>query len=303
MPVSEYEAKIIFRPRCFLIRKGHEETEIDQNNFIRYLDNEVKVEKGTTLRQVMTVVSQNKKFTAFLSDLIKFPLKPFHDRLRYTHPKSKEIKKLEVSWYFGIFDDDKNVDRGFQFVGLGKGSKDKCTRYGVGPGIDDILDLPVTIQKKSEVYVQHGFTSKTYEKYEKLARITLLEFLRTIYFEISWFGTPKDGKEFSKEMDERLENLEEAIPYKEVMRYWNLDTKVRKLIRTNFKETWAEVKAMVLSSFPEKYLSYLDPDDWKWFHRLWMLENLRRVLLLVEEEKCSFYNQNSFLNVLGVKNA
>ena len=185
--MSNYYRNILIQKNGFVcINKSS--FDFDDKNFEKYLTYNCLMDKDVTLRDIMISVDKYKNLKNFINNysLGNINIDDFHSYLYYKKEsinKKNKIDKLVVSWRFCI--EKKSFDFYIDFFGIENGKK--C---GIVFIFKDILDIPVEIENEG-LFIN-------YKKNIKLNyNINLLEFLNSIYFEISFYGPPKNLNKIS----------------------------------------------------------------------------------------------------------
>lgn len=80
--------------------------------------------------------------------------------------------------------------------------------------LENILGLPIVISKKtyiSKTAKNDGKYDRTTEDFNDTGSITLLDVIRSIFFELSFYGGPEEAKKTGEDMKDRMNGVMEAI--------------------------------------------------------------------------------------------
>lgn len=166
-----------------------------------------KLDKGITVLDIFNIVDQYKLLKIFCSQYSWCrAIDGFHKQAKETGEKNSEnIDYLEIGWVCDFYKGEISLNT--DFIGIGK-----TDRYSVSCSPSYVYaNLPIVINKQLEL---NGV---------KLKRdFTLLDILDAIYFDISFYGGPKEIENFVAEMNCRLEEIKsgkaKTIPLDEVFK-------------------------------------------------------------------------------------
>jgi len=309
-------------PRCKEIDR---EGEINGTNFPRWLREECSVDKGVTLRDIMTHVARNKNLSTFLGKYASCPMREFNGLLGKKVKKHEYIQKLNVYWIGEWWDKETEIDDlslfwSFQGIGvmpeeerenlhLSSDQIGELISWSVSGDISDVLDLPVEINNEATVY----HNTKQYKVEETLKREmlpTMLEFLNAIYFDISFYGTPKQAKEQFKSIEDTRQAIlnknldikkdeegyeEELMDMGQVMEMLDGKEKVRdaiyylisnkRILKDSFEENWELIEDQL--DFDCDY----SEEDMESFKKFWLFRYLDLVKQSVKDGDISSLDQ------------
>ncbi len=204
----------------------------DTNRIFNYLPEYVVLDEAVTLRDLMNFVRKDEALTEFLRHYSScFQIEEFNDCLdkKPIIDENGEVEFLEIYWHVEThhYKDSYNVFEFGRIPGFhGKGKRNgEETNFGIEfSPIEETAHLKVVL---NEEFLIHHYQEKKQphfitgeQKYK--SSFTLLEVLNAIYWEISFFGGPKENEEFLEEMQERVEEIKdgtcELIPADEVFK-------------------------------------------------------------------------------------
>ncbi len=199
------------------------------------LRHSVEIEEGVTFGDIIRAVNESKPLTAFIGLYNHCDAKAHNEFILNTPPDpDTELEWIEVGWYARVWGEklDNDFEMWTDCCGVGKeGStedgKDR-QRFAIDlTPANKLTNLPVKIKKDFDLWIfgAEGTGVVVDEKNARLKAnsfISLLEFLDSLYEEISFFGSPDvDRQGFLDKLceakDEIVRQMEEgkALPYDE----------------------------------------------------------------------------------------
>jgi hypothetical protein len=209
------------------------------NELICYLRESCNLEKGLTFRELISFVRNNPALEKFISiyswcskinefySEMNEPIKEERKDTIINHLViywAVEYWGFSIEWYPGFGADGKIKSK--ESYGDNRWHK---TSIGVSLSpLNEIMDLPIVLDKKVKIIDHKNFKNKK-PILESVHCFSLLDILDAIYWDISFYGGPKEKKNLIKRLDREMKAIQDGtaktIPAEEVF------TKIRKKIK------------------------------------------------------------------------
>jgi hypothetical protein len=290
------------------------EKELLQEAIFKGLRCKVELAPDLTLRDIMLNVERNESLKKFLSYYCWCNIDAYHKLLDGKSKKLEHISYLEVCWILEIYKN--NGDDPFfyyytTFNGVGNDPESAGTEKEnanmnfviMGSDVANVLDHPIKLTINDNIYVDMNpeYKNVSYE-------ISLLEFLSSIYFEISFYGDPESTDKFLEEINDRVKDFEicpeEMVKMDSLIEHLDTLSDIRALVDELIEcgaltgSSWEENEEIIKDHF-DGDLSILDEQDSERLKIYWMERELKNLVSLIEEGKIE---SNKFIEIMKIIN-
>lgn len=176
--------------------------DLNNDDVYQFLNQSCVIEDGVTLKDIFDIMKQNEGLMEFFRRFSWCPaMDEFHDLAKKEAGVDNIIPAcLEISSMASLFDG--YLDSETSFHGLdAKGDRESISFLPV----NDIANLPIKLNNSFKLRYDTGTEDLSGDR-----SITLLEILDAIYWEISFWGTPKTIPQTLELIRRKLQNTEET---------------------------------------------------------------------------------------------
>jgi len=196
----------------------------------RYLWDFVELEESVTVKTIMDILSCSPEFYAlalmepYLPDLVESYQKT-KDDIKEPNEHIDVIDNVYCCQYAEIWEYEGQELKEFSIVKDFSGNSDSDEEsYGLSfVPIRSLIDLPLSISE--EIKLHHYSCGKTEHVLFNCGdyRFTVLELLKCIVFEITFYGSEEDKIETSKDIQKTVKEVEDAIADGKLHKFKNVD--------------------------------------------------------------------------------
>lgn len=197
---------------CQRERAHRDDSEIEYpiDSLSSYLNCDVVLEEGTTLRHVWQYLDKDTDFfdLVFCQALGHYPLKIYLEQARRSSSPDTRDGMTHLIAYWSTEKWEKEIDFSPCFGGKGTLDGQECGFAVEFTPINDLLDYPFILDDTAKIVDgKRGFKTIVEGKH----KWTVYDMLFAILFEISFVGTPNDQLRMISDLDQRLAEAKENI--------------------------------------------------------------------------------------------
>lgn len=194
-----------------------------------YYKDEIQLEDGLTLGQILNVLEPyiSKLEEHFASDTKKWPLQPFFDAIKRDVKEDMMLKEIHLAWCYQYFENpdrktgtiDKTLDEYIDLYAVGESGEKYSIEF---IELNNIKNVPVKIITDVKLY--DGYANKL-PIIEFTKNMTLRDFIGSLLFELTFYGTPENAQkqlEMLNEISEKIKtgDKSELVPFETLQLQW-----------------------------------------------------------------------------------
>lgn len=207
------------------IKQKYEKFSITGESIFHDLRTSCTIKENFTLGDLFSFVEKNENLKSFLKSYSWcHHIDEFHKQAQEKTNSNKKLKFIQIHPIFDCHSFDKEASLHIYPAMSVVGENEEGIEVNYCPSfipMGELKDLPMKIERSIPIGSPLG--SKKYKKYEEFykAEITfsLLDILDSIYWEISFYGGPKEKQELADTLDKRVKDLDsgkvKSIPFEE----------------------------------------------------------------------------------------
>lgn len=203
-------------------------------HLIYHLDDECDVEDGVTLRDVVHLATPHSDWLSPLVTKSKNLIHDISDAMTVKDDADTVLQYLVLSWHLGITNWNEDTDSftervGFRGEGLPRSDdpnmeelpKDQLIPYALSlTPANRIADLPIKFDKVAKIYDDREIIIDPPVLATVLKPFTVLDILKGIFCELTFFGGEEDKQKQIKSFEKTLKGISDGsiktIPWDEV---------------------------------------------------------------------------------------
>ncbi len=201
------------KKRCILRKEGLFSDEGMVDDPFHALMDVCDIEDGLTLQDIFNFVEKDEMLKAFIGPYSWCHIDDFHEAAKLPKERDEILRNLVISKPIEIHSGEyPHLEYYCDFGAEGPIEPDQLKNYGENPpdtisyGVSftpmaNMVELPIRLEKETRVLEDYKEIGKANVEY------TLLEILDSIYWEISFHGSPAEAKEKLDELKGHVEEI------------------------------------------------------------------------------------------------